>query len=125
MGRCCNPKNEKWKNYGGRGVTVCDRWRLSFDDFLADMGERPSILYSIDRDDVNGHYEPGNCRWATNAEQCENRTDTIWVDWRGGRRKLIDVIRETGAKGTVVRSRLAIGWPLARALEAPIRGCLR
>ena len=67
--RCSNPNNPKWRWYGGRGISVCDRWRESFENFLADMGARPADT-SIDRIDPEGDYEPGNCRWADWATQC-------------------------------------------------------
>jgi|SRR5712671_3057393 len=69
--RCGNPSSHAWKWYGGRGITVCERWQ-KFENFLADMGERPPGL-TLDRIDYNGNYEPGNCRWATWAVQGANR----------------------------------------------------
>lgn len=69
--RCLNPKNPKYPSYGGRGITICQRW-LTFENFLADMGKRPEGL-SIDRMDNESNYEPGNCRWATAKEQANNR----------------------------------------------------
>lgn len=74
--RCCRPGDKRYKDYGGRGIIVCDRWRNSFENFFADMGERPSSKHSIDRIDVNGNYEPGNCRWSTTVEQRHNRRDS-------------------------------------------------
>jgi len=68
--RCNNPISKSYKDYGGRGITICDRW-LKFENFLADMGERPKGL-TLDRRNVNGDYEPGNCRWATRKEQAMN-----------------------------------------------------
>lgn len=71
--RCNNPKHPRYKDWGGRGIRVCDRWQKSYFDFALDMGERPTPFHQLDRIDNNGDYEPGNCRWATAAEQTITR----------------------------------------------------
>jgi hypothetical protein len=90
LDRCLNPNNSEFKNYGGRGITVCNRWRFGensktgFECFLEDMGIRPGLKYSLEREKVNGNYCPENCYWATVEEQQNNRRDNVFVSALGG-----------------------------------------
>lgn len=77
--RCYNPNNKSYKNYGARGIIVCDRWLHSFENFLNDMGERPSLSFSLDRIDSNGMYEPSNCKWSTMEEQQNNKRNSVKI----------------------------------------------
>lgn len=81
--RCGDPTNMSYADYGGRGISVCDRWMVSFEDFLTDVGMRPSKKHTMDRIDVNGNYEPGNTRWATMLEQARNTRRTLQIMFRG------------------------------------------
>lgn len=83
IARCTHPCVRGYHNYGGRGIKVCERWKL-FECFLADMGLRPSTKHSIDRIDNDGNYEPSNCRWATTKEQAHNRRNNV-IDEEGAR----------------------------------------
>ncbi|GGF26373.1 hypothetical protein [Hymenobacter cavernae] len=81
--RCYNPNAEKYPQYGERGITVCERWLDSYEDFLLDMGRAPTKDHSIERIDVNGNYEPSNCRWATAKEQANNKTTNVFLELNG------------------------------------------
>jgi hypothetical protein len=118
--RCRAKTGKHHKNYVLRGITVCERWR-SFAAFLEDMGPRGSAEMTIERIDNDGPYAPGNCRWATNFEQQRNRSTTVFVEWGGEKRVLVDVCAEEEAPYAVVSGRLRMGWPLEEAVGTPIR----
>jgi len=94
LSRCTYRKNIGWGNYGGRGISVCDRW-LSFENFFADMGERPD-RHTLDRIDSDGNYEPGNCRWATGVMQNGNRRGNRYILLDGERVTMAEYSRRTG-----------------------------
>lgn len=104
--RCTNSKTAGFEHYGGRGIKVCDRWSHSFAAFLEDMGRKPASNYTLDRIDVNGHYEPDNCRWATQKVQCRNKRATIAVAINGQSMPLASLIDEYGIAPQTVRNRL-------------------
>ena len=119
--RCNNPKHERYKDYGGRGITICDRWN-KFENFADDLGPRPSADHSLDRIDPNGNYTPENCKWSTPPEQGRNRRRTVFVDYKGKREKMADLIAQSGLKDSVVWHRVRYGWPLEIALTTPVDG---
>lgn len=116
--RCHNPKDQKYVNYGARGITVCDEWKDSFETFLADMGECPEG-HSLDRIDVNGNYEPNNCRWTDAATQSRNKTTTRRLEYDGRTQCLTDWAIEFGLNTTTLINRLKSGRSLEDALTKP------
>lgn len=114
--RCSNPNYKSFQRYGGRGITVCDRWRESFEAFLEDMGERPDGT-TLDRVDPNGNYCPENCRWATVNEQQNNRTSTILVTRCGRTMSVVEWCRELGKSPDSVYKRIRRGASPEEALE--------
>lgn len=119
--RCMWPGNKVFARYGGRGIRVCERW-MSFSAFVEDMSPRPSPKHSLDRIDKDGHYEPSNVRWATQAEQLRNQQRTRNLTFRGKTQCLTDWAAEAGLSKSVLRTRLdLLGWPLERALTTPVR----
>jgi hypothetical protein len=114
--RCTNPNDKSYPDYGGRGIAVCDRWRNSFEAFLTDMGERPDGM-TLDRIDGDGDYEPGNCRWATAAEQQRNRRNSVWLEYAGVGLPLTDWAAALGLNYYTLHNRVTqLGWPAERAL---------
>jgi len=119
--RCHNPNSERYDSYGGRGIVVCERWRTSFDDYLNDVGARPSPQHSLDRIDNNRGYEPGNLRWATATEQNHNRRCTQRYELFGETLTLTEWAERAGMPYDVVKKRiLEYHWPLDEALGTPI-----
>lgn len=118
-GRCNNPGDKKYHRYGGRGITICERWS-DFENFLHDMGERPPGT-TIDRIDVDGNYEPGNCRWATQMEQQNNRGNNVRVQHNGRMVTLSEFARAHGLEPDLVMSRMKRGDSPERAAR-PKRG---
>lgn len=113
--RCYNPRNDRYYDYGGRGIKVCDRWRNSFEAFLQDMGERPHGK-SIDRKDFNGDYNPENCRWATAKEQQNNMRSNVRIEWLGEIRTISQWAECNGIKRGTLSTRIRRGWSIADAL---------
>lgn len=115
--RCTNPKNPMYKYYGARGISVCERWRTSFEAFLADMGSRPSDQHSIERREVNGNYEPGNCYWATVDVQANNRRNNIFYEFEGKSLTAAEIARLTLIPVVTLRKRLEGGATVVEAID--------
>jgi hypothetical protein len=118
--RCNNEKNHAYKNYGGRGVKVCERWN-EFTNFLDDMGKRPSRT-SIDRIDNNGDYEPGNCRWATRTEQNRNARSCVYVEIDGVTRTVSEWSVVSGINVYTLYARVDAGCSPEKFLGPPQPG---
>lgn len=104
------------RNYGGRGIRVCEKWNKSFAAFFADMGPKPPNT-SLDRIDNSGNYEPGNCRWTTMVRQLRNTRRNVWIWYRGHRSLLIDAATAEGFNVSTARERKRRGWPDARLFD--------
>ena len=120
-GRCKNPNNHKYLRYGGRGISVCGRWN-KFENFLSDMGKKPSKHHSIDRIDNDGNYEPTNCRWATPRQQSNNTRRNVLLTHNGKTLTLAQWSRRTGIKHTTINDRInKHGWTVESALTKPVQ----
>lgn len=118
--RCCSPNSKSYPDYGGRGIRICKRWRTSYENFLADMGRRPSDTHSLDRKKVNGHYTPANCRWATRKEQNRNRRNNRYLTVGDVTKTVSAWAEESGLCSTTILNRINhLGWPVDKAVSTP------
>jgi hypothetical protein len=104
--RCTNPNNEKWEDYGGRGIVLCERWQ-TYENFAQDMGEQPSPVHTVGRRDNDGPYSPENCRWETPIEQNNNKRTTILVSISGVTKPLAVWCRELSVSAAMVHMRVS------------------
>lgn len=118
--RCFNSNCQAYSYYGGRGITMCERWSKSFAAFLEDMGPRPSRYHEIDRINNNGNYEPDNCRWATRIDQANNKRNSVFLVFNGRRQTAIQWSRELGISRSTIDNRRRKGWPDEQVLATPI-----
>lgn len=120
VGRCFNLKNKQYKDYGGRGITVCDRWKDSFADFASDMGEKPFHKAQIDRINNDGNYEPNNCRWVDSKTNCRNKRSNHVVEFNGVSKCVSEWAEFLGMAYQTLRCRLfKYNWSVERALSTP------
>lgn len=114
--RCKNPNEKGFENYGGRGITMCDRWVNSFPNFIEDMGDAPTSKHTLDRVDNNKGYSKENCRWATMGEQMRNKRNNVVFEGENA----VDAVKRLGGGTTLINGRLKRGWSLEKAFTTPV-----
>jgi hypothetical protein len=122
--RCENPNATGYHRYGGRGISICERWRRSFEHFLEDMGPRPQLSLQLDRIDNNGNYEPSNCRWATVKQQANNRRQReqrVFLTFDGQTRSLSEWAEVLGVSVGTIHMRRWKRSPLDKVLSPDLR----
>lgn len=119
--RCTNPKNAAWPAYGGRGITVCERWLNDPAAFVADMGPKPSPKHELDRIDNDGPYSPENCRWVLRKVNDRNRRNNRTLTYGGETLTVAEWAERTGIEKTALLYRINAGWDAERALTTPAR----
>lgn len=124
LNRCYNQSQKSYKDYGGRGITVCERWRVAaygvgFHNFLADMGHPPPKA-SLDRIDNSGPYSPENCRWATQSEQANNKRNNRWITANGQTKTLAQWAKELGCNPANILYRIKAGMSEEQAVTTPV-----
>jgi len=116
--RCTNPNYASYHRYGGRGITICDKWD-DFDVFVKDMGLKPAGL-SLDRRNNDKGYSKSNCYWATQQQQAENKSTMQVLTIDGDSKPIAQWAQQTGVRVKTIRSRLLYGWTVKRAVFAPV-----
>lgn len=124
--RCYNKRHSHYLNYGGRGITICDEWKTDFKNFYCwAIANGYSDSLTIDRINNDGNYEPSNCRWITNFEQQQKRTNTHIVEYKGELFTLSQLARKYNIKPNVLERRIKCGWEIEKSLYTPVRSCKR
>lgn len=113
--RCLNPNSQQYKNYGERGIKVCERWML-FENFFADMGERPSSKHSLGRLENDGNYDPSNCAWQTKQEQDNNKRTNVFLEFNGVKLTVAQWAKRIGLNTDTLWMRINAGWSVEKAL---------
>ena len=119
IARCGNPKHEAYQYYGGRGISVCARWK-SFEKFFEDIGKRPSARHLLERIDNDGNYGPRNVKWATRVEQGQNKRNNHLICIRGKEKTISAWARELRIDRTILKDRIRRGWTEVEAVETPV-----
>ena len=119
--RCYNTNNKAYKNYGGRGITMCERWLESFENFYEDMGDRPSPKHSIDRIDNDGDYCPENCKWSTKQEQNRNKRNNLYLEYNKERLIAKDWCEKIDIDYDTLRARIRSGLSDEQCLTNPVQ----
>lgn len=120
MQRCYGKNASNYKYYGALGITVCERWH-DYATFLSDMGECPDRTMTLDRLENSRGYEPGNCKWSTQAEQNRNRSHCVQLTFNGVTKNVTDWAGDVGMSANALNQRLYLGWSIERALTQPLK----
>jgi len=122
IARCFNPKTKNYHNYGGRGITVCDRWKESIANFIFDMGIPDNKSLTLERINVNGNYEPSNCKWASMKDQQRNKRNNNVIEFNGESLCMSEWCEKLGLNKSTLNNRLTVrGWSIEKSLTTPAR----
>ena len=118
----CHDKNYRdYSRWGGKGIKVCSSWRNNFSQFVEDVGAKPGKEFSLDRIDNTKGYEPGNVKWSTASEQAHNRCNNNFITFNGETKVVRDWGKQFGFKTGTLETRIALGWPIEKALTTNVR----